>query len=208
MSPHGSLWAPVPPDIIASMQTQEERNANVLVLYHSETGNTGLMADLVARGAEDVPGTIVRLRTIAEATEDDLRWCAGVALGSPTCLGTVSWQMKKFLDEMVPPLWPKLEGKIGCAFSSSGGLEGGGELTCLALLTVLMNFGFLTFGVPDYVAPGRTLHYGAVCAGRPRDEADRDACLRLGRRLSEWIHTLVLGQADSSPRLAAYDRRI
>jgi len=103
-----------------------------------------------------------------------------VAVGSPTCLGTVSWQMKRFWDELVDPLWPEIEGKIGCAFSSSGGLQGGGELTCMTLLTMLMNFGLFTFGIPDYVAPGRTMHYGAVCAGRPRDEADEEACRRLG----------------------------
>jgi hypothetical protein len=45
----------------------------------------------------------------------------------------------------------KIEGKIGCAFFSSGG----GELTCMTLLIVLMNYGLLTFGVPDYVAPAK-----------------------------------------------------
>jgi len=75
--------------------------------------------------------------------------------------------MKRWWDVTVQPLWPKVEGKIGCAFTSSGGLAGGGELTCLALQIVLMNYGFLVFGIPDYVAPGQTLHYGAICAGRP-----------------------------------------
>ncbi len=183
------------------------RPARILVLYHTERGNTRLMADLVVEGAESVAGTEVRLRGIDEATADDLLWCDGVAVGSPTYVGTVSWQMKKFWDEMVSTLWPKIEGKIGCAFSSSGGLEGGGELTCLTILTMLMNYGMLTFGVPDYVGPGRTLHYGAVCAGRPRDEADREACRRLGRRLAEWVQTLVLGRVEHSPAAATYDRR-
>jgi NAD(P)H dehydrogenase (quinone) len=186
----------------------EERSARILVVYHSETGNTRLMAELVADGAGSVPDTEVRLLSVAEASADDLLWCDGVALGSPTCLGTISWQMKRFLDEMCEPCWPEIEGKIGAAFSSEGGLEGGGELTCLALLSTLMNFGLLTFGIPDYVAPGRTLHYGAVCAGRPRDEADREACLRVGRRLAEWVQTLILGRLEHSPRLAAYDRRV
>jgi NAD(P)H dehydrogenase (quinone) len=193
--------------IIAAMPV-ENRPARILVLYHSETGNTREMAQLVARGAEGLPDTEVRLREVTKASGDDLVWCDGVAVGSPTCLGTIAWQMKKFLDDLVPELWPRIEGKIGCAFASSGGLQGGGELTCQAILAALMNFGLLTFGVPDYVAPGRTLHYGAVCAGRPRDDADRAACERLGRRLAEWTQTLVLGRTEHSPRLAAYDRRI
>jgi NAD(P)H dehydrogenase (quinone) len=186
----------------------KKRLARVLVVYHSEGGNTQLMAELVAEGARAVADTEVRLLSVTEATADDLVWCDGVALGSPTCLGTVSWQMKRFMDGLVGSCWPEIEGKIGAAFSSEGGLQGGGELTCLTLLTILMNYGLLTFGIPDYVAPGRTLHYGAVCAGRPRDAADREACLRLGRRLAEWVQTLILGRPEHSPRLAAYDRRV
>jgi NAD(P)H dehydrogenase (quinone) len=104
------------------------------------------------------------------------------------------------------PLWPKTEGKIGCAFTSSGGLAGGGELTCLALQIVLMNYGLLVFGIPDYVAPGQTLHYGAVCAGRPRNGGEREACRRLGRRLAEWVQTLICGHPEQDPRKAAYAR--
>jgi NAD(P)H dehydrogenase (quinone) len=190
------------------MQAEAARRARILVLYHSASGNTKLMADLVAEGAAGVPETEVHLRSIAEATVDDLVWCDGVAVGSPTCMGTIAWQMKRFWDETAQPLWPKIEGKLGCAFSSSGGLAGGGELTCLALLVVLMNYGLLTFGVPDYVAPGRTLHYGAVCAGRPRDGADQEACRRLGRRLAEWVQTLLCGRPEHAPQRAAYARRV
>jgi hypothetical protein len=49
------------------------------------------------------------------------------------------------------PHWMKVDGKIACAFSSSGGWGGGTELACQSLLTVLMNFGFLVFGVTDYL---------------------------------------------------------
>jgi len=193
--------------IIAGMQTEASRRARILVLYHSTSGNTKLMADLVAEGAASVPETEVRLRGVDEASADDLVWCDGVAVGSPTCMGTISWQMKRFWDETAQPLWPKIEGKLGCAFSSCGGVGGGGELTCLALLVVLMNYGLLTFGIPDYVAPGRTLHYGAVCAGRPRDDADREACHRVGRRLAEWVQALILGRPELGPQAATYTRR-
>jgi NAD(P)H dehydrogenase (quinone) len=193
--------------MIEGMST-DPRPGRILVLYHTETGNTRLMAELVAEGARSAPDMEVRLLSVSDATADDLAWCDGMAVGSPTCLGSMSWQLKRFFDEMVPALWPKLEGKLGCAFSSSGGREGGAELACQAILGMLMNYGMLTFGIPDYVAPGRTLHYGAVCAGRPRDDADRAACERVGRRLAEWVGSLVLGRAELAPSLAAYDRRI
>lgn len=74
------------------MEPTTPRLARVLILYHSETGNTRLMADLVAEGAGSLPDTEVRLRSVAEATADDLLWCDGVAVGSPTCMGTIAWQ--------------------------------------------------------------------------------------------------------------------
>jgi NAD(P)H dehydrogenase (quinone) len=159
----------------------------ILVLYDSATGHTKRMAELVAEGAGGVPGMEVRLRSIEEATGDDLLWCDGVAVGAPTNMGVLSWKMKRFWDETVGELWGRLDGKIGCAFASQGGLGGGAELTCQSLLLVLMNFGFLVFGVTDYVAKGVTLHYGAICAGEPRSPEMQDACRRLGERLADWV---------------------
>lgn len=188
------------------MKSDDFRPARILVLYHSQDGHTKMMADLVAEGAASVPATEVRLKSVVEATADDLVWCDGVAAGSPTHMGTIAWEMKRWWDVTAQPLWPKVEGKIGCAFTSVGGLAGGGELTCLALQIVLMNYGFLVFGVPDYVAPGQTLHYGAICAGRPRNDGEREACRRLGRRLSEWVQTLICHRPEHDPRKAAYAR--
>ena len=61
-------------------------------------------------------------------------------------------------------------------FSSSGGWGGGTELACQSLLTVLMNFGFLVFGVTDYAGKLTTAHYGAIAA---RDYCGRGR-LRVG----------------------------
>lgn len=188
------------------MQNNASRPARMLVLYYSKGGHTKMMADLVAEGAYSVTATEVRLKNINEAKGDDLAWCDGIAAGSPTHMGTIAWEMKQWWDVVASPLWPETEGKIGCAFTSSGGLAGGGELTCLALQIVLLNYGILVFGVPDYVAPGQTLHYGAVCTGRPRSDGEREACRRLGRRLAEWVQTLICGRSEHDPRKATYSR--
>jgi NAD(P)H dehydrogenase (quinone) len=188
------------------MQEEALRPAHILVLYFTADGHTKLMADLVAEGAGAVPDTDVRLKSIDEADADDLLWCDGIAVGSPTYMGTIAWQMKRWWDVVAFPVWPRIEGKIGCAFSSSGGLAGGGELTCLALQIVLMNFGLMTFGIPDYTGPGQTLHYGAVAAGRPRNDGEREACRRLGRRLAEWTQTYICGRPEHDPRRVTYPR--
>ena len=118
-------------------------------------------------------------------------------------MGSIAWEMKRWWDVVAEPAWAKIDGKLGCAFTSSGGRAGGGELTCMTLLTVLMNFGFLVFGVTDYVMPGETLHYGAVCEGNPRSEADVEACRRLGQRLAQWVQVLVCNRATLGPASAA-----
>jgi NAD(P)H dehydrogenase (quinone) len=158
-----------------------------------------MMAALVAEGAREVPDVEVRLRPLDEATADDVLWCEGLAVGSPTNMGVLSWKMKRFWDETMGPHWMKIDGKIGCAFSSSGGWGGGNELACQSLLTVLMNFGFLVFGVTDYAGKLMTLHYGAVTAREPRSDESQAACRILGRRLAEWTAVCIGGRVDQHP---------
>jgi len=177
----------------------------VLVLYHSQDGNTEKMARLVAEGVCEIPGIEVRLKSIQKANRDDIFWCDGMALGSPTHFGTVSSTMKKFWEELLPD-WQKLDGKIGCAFSSQGSWGGGAELTCQALMTIMMNYGFLVFGVTDISGHQFTAHYGATQAGEPREKKQIESCRRLGRRLAEWVAVFIDGRKESHPLLGKYSR--
>jgi NAD(P)H dehydrogenase (quinone) len=179
----------------------------ILILYDSETGNTAKMAQLVADGAAEIDGMEIRLRSIGEATADDVVWCDGLAVGSPTNMGLISWKMKKFWDETMVKHWMKIDGKVACAFSSSGGVAGGAEMACQSILTVLLNFGFLVFGVTDYVSKLTTLHYGAVAVREPREDDTKRACRRLGKRLAEWVAVHADGRKDQHP-LAKSDERL
>ena len=171
----------------------------ILVLYDSQSGNTELMAQLVAEGAQSVPETEVRVRRVSDATAEDIYWCEGLALGSPTNMGLLSWRMKKFWDEVMLEHWMKVDGRIACAFSSAGGWGGGMELACQSLLTVLLNFGFLTFGVTDYAAKLTTAHYGAVAVRQPRSEEAQANCRLIGRRLAEWVAVFFHGRQELHP---------
>ena len=177
----------------------------VLILYYSKDGSTAKMADYVGEGAAGIPEIEVRIKSIDLANAEDIIWCDGLALGSPTHLGTVSAEMKKFWEDILP-LWQKLDGRIGCAFSSQGGWGGGGELTCQALLTIMLNYGFLVFGVTDYAGHQFTGHYGAVQAGEPREDKEIESCRRLGKRLAEWIAVYVDGRKDLHPLKGLYKR--
>lgn len=107
--------------------------------------------------------------------------------------------MKKYWDDISHPTWGKMDGKIGCAFSTSGGWGGGAELTCMSILIMMMNVGMLTFGVTDYTGHEFTLHYGAVTAGSPREDAEIEAGRRLGKRLAQWVAVYVAGNEDEHP---------
>jgi len=174
---------------------------NVLIIYDSKTGNTAQMADYVAEGVRQVSGIEVRLLPVDEATVDDVLWADGIACGTPTYVGLASWKMKKFWDDIAHTVWGKVDGKIGCAFSTSGGWGGGAELTCLSILIMLMNLGMLTFGVTDYTGKQFTLHYGAVTAGKPREDKEIAACRRLGKRLAQWVAVYFDGREEMRPGL-------
>ncbi len=179
----------------------------ILVLYDSKSGNTTMMARLVAEGAQRIADTEVRLRTVEEATADDVFWCEGLAVGTPTNMGLLSWRMKRFWDDVMGEHWMKVDGKIACAFSSAGAWGGGMELACQAVLTLLINFGFLVFGLTDYSGHGMTAHYGAVAMRQPREEAVQEACRLLGQRLAEWTAVFVHGRKDEHPEGKQAQRR-
>ncbi len=179
---------------------------NVLVVYHSLTGNTKYMAELVAEGTREVPDIDTKCLSIEEAKPEDLLWCDGIAMGAPTHMGVAPWQVVQWWTKAIGKTWQRIDGKIGCAFSSAGGWGGGNEMTVQCLLKILMNFGILVFGATDYTGKQTTLHYGAVAVNKPETDREKEACRRLGRRLAEWVAVLCDGRKDQSPHQATYGR--
>jgi NAD(P)H dehydrogenase (quinone) len=144
---------------------------------------------------------------VDEATAENVVWCDRLALGSPTNMGLLSWKMKRFWDEPMAPHWMKVGGKLACTCSSSGGWGRGAELACQSLLTVLLSYGFLVFGVTDYASKLTTAPKGAITARAPREEGRQAACWLLGKRLAEWVAVFCDGRRDQHP-LAKLDIRL
>lgn len=197
----------------------------ILILYYSRYGATEAMALQIARGVEQVTGIEARLRTVpavstvTEATEqaipaqgaiycseDDLKHCAGLILGSPTRFGNMAAPLKYFLDG-TSSLWLNgdLIGKPAGVFTSTSTQHGGQESTLLSMMLPLLHHGMLLTGIP-YTEPA--LHttatggspYGAThVAGpnndRPISEDERTLCLALGRRVARLAKQLKAGRA-------------
>ncbi len=154
----------------------------VLILYYSRTGNTEEMAKAVAEGAASRGVKVVR-KKVQQATFQDLLKADGIILGSPTYYGTMAAEMKAFLDRTVKH-HGKLEGKVGAAFASGGGLGGGVETTALDLTKSLLIHGMIIQGDPW------GSHYGAVSIGKPNASAKKE-CRKLGEKVATLVKRLT-----------------
>jgi len=74
--------------------------AKILIIYHSETGNTEAMSESVEAGVKREGVEVVRTK-IEEASVDDLLEADGVIIGSPTHFAAVSAEVKGFIDESI-----------------------------------------------------------------------------------------------------------
>lgn len=194
----------------------------ILVLYYSRHGATAEMARHIARGVE-MQGVEARLRSVpavsaeceavadsipAEgapyASLDDLKNCAGLAMGSPTRFGNMAAPMKYFLDG-TSNLWltGSLVGKPAGVFTSTASLHGGQESTLLSMLLPLLHHGMLIAGLPYSESalvetrgggtPYGASHHAGADGKRALDEHEITLCRALGQRLAN----LALKLSDS-----------
>ncbi|MBW2623540.1 MAG: NAD(P)H-dependent oxidoreductase [Deltaproteobacteria bacterium] len=70
----------------------------ILILYHSQSGNTKKMAEAVARGVDSIKNVRARLKPAGETTLEDFIHCQGVAIGSPEYFGYMAGMIKDFFD--------------------------------------------------------------------------------------------------------------
>jgi NAD(P)H dehydrogenase (quinone) len=156
--------------------------SKVLVLYYSKTGNTEKMARLIEEGAKDT-GVLTEVKSVGDATLDDLQAADGIVMGSPTYYGLPASDIIKLIDDSVK-LHGRLEGKVGAAFSSSANIGGGNETVIMSILQAMLVHGMVVQGVP------KGDHYGPVSIGAPDDRATRQ-CKLLGERVAKLVKKLA-----------------
>ena len=131
----------------------------VLIVYHSVSRNTEMMAKEVAKGVSE-NGAEVEVKKVEDAEVDELPRYDALILGSPNYFGSMSAEIKQFIDKSVK-YFKKLEWKAGAAFTSTGMQGGGGELVLVDLIKALMIHGFVVKGEPS------AGHFGPVAIGKP-----------------------------------------
>jgi NAD(P)H dehydrogenase (quinone) len=190
---------------------------HILIVCHSENGTNQLMADAVRAGAESIDGC--RVSTVA-ISGDDLQ--AGrfaneesiaasdaadaIIFGCPTYMGSVSAQMKSYLDASLSRWYARgWVDKVGAAFSISSTPSGDKLSALTAIAYCALQHGMIWVGVDQspinaeglnrlgvYVgAAGQARYDTGETALQPGDaETGRD----LGARVARITQTLVCGR--------------
>lgn len=197
----------------------------ILVLYYSQNGSVLNLAREIAKGIDSVAGceavlrTVPKVSTVCEQIADsipdsgapyvsieDLRECAGLAMGSPTRFGNMAAAMKYFLDG-TSGVWLSgdLIGKPACVFTSSSSMHGGQESTLLTMMLPLLHQGMMVLGVPYSEADvGSTqtggTPYGAshVSGSEGKNQlspAEKRIAFAQGKRLAQTAAQLATGAA-------------
>ena len=102
----------------------------ILIVYHSQTGNTGKMAGAVAEGAASIENTEVILKEAKDASLKDLLGCDGLVIGTPENFGYMSGAVKDFFDRTFYPAEGKVFRKPYVVFISAGN-DGTGALSSI-----------------------------------------------------------------------------
>jgi len=113
--------------------------AKTVVVYHSGYGHTQRMAQAVADGAQAQLLAIDAEGNLADGGWEALAAADAIIFGTPTYMGSPSWQFKKFADASSKPWFSQAwKDKIAGGFTNSAGLNGDKGRTLDTLFTLSM----------------------------------------------------------------------
>ena len=187
----------------------------ILVLYYSQHGSVARMAERIGHGVEENKQARARIRTVPDVstvceavadtipeqgppyvTEDDMKECAGLALGSPTYFANMAAPLKYFFDNS-SGLWlsGSMIGKPAAVFTSTASMHGGHESTLLSMMLPLLHHGMIITGLPHSESAllktrsgGTPYGVSHLAAADDRDgltEHEVELCRAAGRRLAD-----------------------
>jgi multimeric flavodoxin WrbA len=113
--------------------------SKVAVVFHSGYGHTVKQAEAVAKGAN---AALVAISSDGDLTDQQwqtLHDADAIVFGSPTYMGTVSWQFKKFADATSKPWYTQSwKNKIFGGFTNSATMNGDKHSTIQYFMTLAM----------------------------------------------------------------------
>jgi multimeric flavodoxin WrbA len=119
----------------------------IIVTYFSGYGHTHKVAEAVASGAEAQLMRIDEAGNLPSGGWEALAEADAIIFGSPTYMGTVAWQLKKFMDES-SKVWMSSgwKDKLAAGFTNSAGMNGDKAGTLYTLITFAQQHGMVWVG--------------------------------------------------------------
>jgi multimeric flavodoxin WrbA len=145
--------------------------ARILIIFHSQTGNTELMAKAVAEGAGSIENTEVVLKHARDATLEDLIRADGLAIGTPENFGYMSGMIKDFFDRTFYPAQGKVFRKPYVVFASAGN-DGTGAVNSIERIAIGYQF--------------KKVYEPVISKGKLTEET-LEKCRELGKTLSGGV---------------------
>lgn len=126
---------------------------NIVTIYHSGYGHTKKQAEAIHQSIASTAGITAHLLVInAEGNLEEQDWATldqaqTIVFGSPTYMGCVSWQFKKFADA-TSKAWmqQKWKNKLAAGFTNSASMNGDKLSTLHYLFTLAMQHSMLWVG--------------------------------------------------------------
>jgi len=195
----------------------------VCIVFHSGYGHTKRVAECVRAGVARVPDAHVELIPVDELAPNAPRWAQldaadAIIFGAPTYMGSVSSDMKRFM-ESTSSRWMTLAwaDKIAAGFTNSGSQEGDKHNTLVSFATLSAQHGMVWINLN--VPPGNNNSRGSVedlnrlgaslglmtqsNIDQGPDVVPPPSDLRtaevFGERVARCTHRWLIGRAPSSP---------
>jgi NAD(P)H dehydrogenase (quinone) len=122
---------------------------SVCIVYHSGYGHTEKVANAVGEGVMSIPDVQCKLIKAGDLTEDSKAWdnldsADAIIFGSPTYMGSISADMKRFM-ELTSSRWmeTKWADKLAAGFTNSGSQNGDKQNTLVSLVTFAAQHGMV-----------------------------------------------------------------
>ena len=176
--------------------------SKIVVVYHSGYGHTQRMAQAVAEGAGAELIAIDADGNLPDGAWETLAAAQAIIMGSPTYMGMVSWQFKKFADASSKPWYTQAwKGKLFAGFTNSASMNGDKQSTLQYLMTLAMQHGGLWVGLGQLPSNSKSAQrndpnylgaYAGAMAQSPSDvgakdmwPGDLETARALGQRVAE-----------------------
>jgi len=155
----------------------------VSILYHSVSGNTEQIANLIKKGVSEVENVEAKCMSIENLDESFIEESKLIFIGTPTYTGSLTWQMSKFIETNKI----KWKNKVCSVFATEKFLGGGADFAELSIIAHMLVKGMFIYSVGTSEGLPYT-HFGAICLDDGSSDLEqRERAVLYGSRVTKNI---------------------